>query len=124
MTDYYLTRRVFQQLRDIEERSERNFGHAQTEKYMADIYKGFENAANTPHRDESRFNRSNPFFMQPAGVNHFAIYYRFEDHIVIGAVFGQEMNIKRQIARLKSRLAHEIDVLHEKINARTTDKEG
>jgi len=124
LTDYYLTRRVFQQLRDIEERSEQNFGHAQTEKYMADIYKGFENAANKPHRDKSRFDRSNPFFLQPAGVNHFAIYYRFEDHIIIGAVFGQEMNIERQISKLKSRLAHEIDAMREEIKARTADEEG
>ncbi len=122
MTDYYFTRRAFQQLREIEERSERNFGHTQTQKYMNEIYKGFESAANNPHRDERRFDRSNPFFMQPAGVKHFVIYHRFENHIVIGAVFGQEMNIERQLSGLKTRLAHEIEDMHEEIKKRTADQ--
>jgi plasmid stabilization system protein ParE len=89
---------------------------------MAHIYKGFENAANNPHRDESRFDRSTPFSMQPAGVNHFVIYHRFEDHIVIGVVFAQEMDIERQISRLKSRLAHEIEAMHAEIKKRVADK--
>ncbi len=113
---------MFRQLHEIEERSEQNFGHTQTEIYMAKIYNGFENAANNPHCDEIRFDRSKPFLMQPAGGNHFAIYHRFKDYIVIGAIFGQEMNIEKKLSRLKSRLAREIDDMHKEINARTGDK--
>lgn len=112
MSDFYLTRRTFLQLREIENHSLKNWSSRQTAKYMADIYKGFGEIAADPNQDIKRFHRSEPFFMQPAGVNHFALYHRFDDYIIIGAVFGQVQNIEHEITTLKHMIQDEISILH------------
>ena len=48
MAKYLLTNEAYSQLEKIEKRSLENFGEANTKKYMADIYKGFQKAADTP----------------------------------------------------------------------------
>ena len=113
VADFYLTRRAFLQLQEIEKHSLKSWSQAQTTKYMADIYKGFKKIAADPDQGVKRYHRSEPFFMQPTGVNHFALYHRFDQCIIIGAVFGQVQNIEPEIARLKSIIQDEITTLHE-----------
>ena len=112
MADFYLTRRAFLQLQEIEKYSLKNWSPSQTAKYMADIYNGFKKIATDPDQDAKRFHRSEPFFMQPAGVNHFALYHRFDECVIIGAVFGQVQNIEPEITRLKCIIQDEINALH------------
>ena len=118
MADFYLTRRVFKQLIEIRDRSIQDFGSTRTKKYMADIYKGFQNAANNATRDHHRIDRSEPFFMQPVGDNHFALYHRFDNCIIIGAIFDQVMNVEEHIARLKRHLTTEILDMHKELKGR------
>lgn len=112
MSDFHLTRRVFLQLEEIEKQSLIDWSSAQTVKYMSDIYKGFRKITADPYQDKKRLYRSEPFFMQPVGVNHFALYHRFDDCIIIGAVFGQVQNIEHEITKLKHMIQDEINALH------------
>lgn len=116
MGKYRLTEEAFRQLEEIEERSLENFSQADTEKYMAEIYKGFQRAADSPSQDHARAKRSDPFSMQPAGANHFAVYNRFGDDIIIGAIFGQSMNIENEIEETKARVAASIERVHEELD--------
>lgn len=124
VTDFHLTRRVFLQLQEIEKRSLKNWSSAQTSKYMADIYKGFGKIAANPNQDAKRFYRSDPFFIQPAGVNHFALYHRFDDCVIIGAIFGQVQNIEHEITKLKCIIQDEINTLHTHMKSRSNKIHG
>ena len=60
--------------------------------------------------------------MQPAGKNHFAVYNRFDEYIIIGAVFGQEMNIEHEIAKTKARVSDSIEQVRKRLEVQKTDK--
>lgn len=121
MAAFYLTARVIKQLHAIKTKSERDFGIPQTKIYINNIYKGFENIAHNENKDKLRQSRSDPFHMHPVGVNHFALYHRFDNYVVIAAVFDQKMNIERHIEKLKQVLSKEISLLHDFIKSKSTD---
>lgn len=105
---YHLTRRAFLQLIEIRERSLRDFGEQQTDRFIEAIYRDFARAYEMSDRAALRAERSAPFCMQPVGPSHFALYHRFDDYIIIAAIFGQMMDVKIQVARLRTRLGREI----------------
>jgi hypothetical protein len=41
-------------------------------------------------------------------AQYFALYHRFDNYIIVAAIFGQVMDVEMQAARLKTRLAREI----------------
>jgi plasmid stabilization system protein ParE len=105
---YHLTRRAFLQLIEIRERSLRDFGEQQTDRFIQAIYRDFARAYEMSDRDDLRAERSAPFCRQPVGPSHFALYHRFDNTIIIAAIFGQMMDVEAQVARLRTRLAKEI----------------
>ena len=70
---FSLTRRAYRDLLEIERYSIVKWGEAQTTRYMAQIYQGFEQIAANPERGRLRAERSLPFLMAPVGA-HYAIY--------------------------------------------------
>ena len=114
---YHLTRRAFLQLIEIRERSLRDFGEGQTDRFIEAIYRDFARAYEMSDRDTLRTERSEPFCMQPVGPSHFALYHRFDDYIIIAAIFGQKMDVEAQVARLKTRLAREISQMRRSVDA-------
>ena len=105
---YHLTRRAFLQLIEIRERSLRDFGEHQTDRFIKAIYRDFERAYELSDCDALRAERSAPFCLQPVGPSHFALYHRFDTFIIITAIFGQMVDVESQVARLRTRLTREV----------------
>lgn len=108
MAGYYLTRRAYLDLLDIEEFSIEKWGDSQTELYMASLYEAFGQMASNPDIGKTRLNRAFPFYMAPAG-RHFAVYKVVENGVIIATVLHAKRNIEAIISSMAYKLTKEIE---------------
>ena len=109
---FYLTRRAALDLRDIYDRSRREWGEATASRYIADIYASMSKAAANPDAGLLRKHRSAPFLMVPAR-KHFVVYDRIADGIAVLAVMYQVRDIESLISNLSPSFIEEIEKLKE-----------
>ena len=109
---FYLTRRAALDLRDIYDRSRREWGEATASRYIADIYASMSKAAVNPDAGLLRKHRSAPFLMVPAR-KHFVVYDRIADGIAVLAVMYQVRDIESLISNLSPSFIEEIEKLKE-----------
>ncbi len=107
---YLLTRRAALDLRNIYNRSRREWGDATAEHYMPDFYTAMSQAAENPDAGLLRQHRATPFLMVPAR-QHFVVYDRVPQGIVILTLLHQVRDIERLIADLSFSFLREIEKL-------------
>jgi len=105
---FHLTRRAALDLRDIYERSRREWSEATADRYMADLYAAMNDAAANPSIGLSRRHRSAPFRMIPAR-RHFIVYDCIPQGIAVLTVLHQARDIESLIAGLSPSFPQEIE---------------
>ena len=104
---FFLTRRSYRNLLEIERYSIAKWGEDRTARYMARIYQGFEQIAANPEVGRLRARRSMPFLMAPVGA-HYAIYKIADRGVIIATVLHNRRDIEAITGSLASRLHKEI----------------
>jgi len=104
---FHLTRRAALDLRDIYERSRREWGDATANRYMADIYAAMSKAAANPDAGLLRKHRAAPFLMITAR-QHFVVYDRIPQGIAILTLLHQVRDIESLIANLSPSFLQEV----------------
>ena len=107
---FHLTRRAVLDLRNIYERSRREWGEATADSYMADLYAVMSKAAANPDSGLLRQHRTAPFLMLPAR-QHFVIYDRIPQGIAILTLLHQVRDIEGLIADLSPTFLQEVEKL-------------
>ena len=119
MPGFILTRRAARDLRDIHKRSVTNWGDARAVRNLDDIYAVVGRTAANPGLGRPRMARSAPFLMDAAG-QHFIVYDRVDDKVVVLTVLHQVRDIERVIAAMGLEFLAEI----QEIRDRGVGKEG
>lgn len=107
---FHLTRRAALDLRDIYDRSRREWGDATANRYMADIYTAMGKAAANPDAGLLRKHRAAPFLMVPAR-QHLVVYESIPQGIAILTILHQVRDIESLIANLSHSFLEEIEKL-------------
>jgi len=107
---FHLTRRAALDLRDIYDRSRREWGDATANRYMADLYLAMKKTAANPDAGLLRKHRAAPFLMVPAR-QHFVVYERIPQGIAILTILHQIRDIESLIAGLSPSFLHEVEEL-------------
>jgi toxin ParE1/3/4 len=107
---YHLTRRAALDLRDIYDRSRREWGEAVANRYMIDLYAAMSKASTNPDAGLLRKNRAAPFLMISAR-QHFIIYDRIPDGIAILTLLHQVRDIDSLVAGLSPFFLQEVEKL-------------
>jgi toxin ParE1/3/4 len=107
---FYLTRQAGLDLRAIYHHSQKQWGDATAQNYMAKIYATFHKIAKDPEMGRSRKIRAEPFFMVPA-AQHFVVYDVMDLRPVILTVLHQNRNIEQIIAGLTPEFLQEVVAL-------------
>lgn len=107
---FHLTRRAALDLRDIYDRSLREWGEATANRYVADIYAAMSKAAANPDAGLLRKHRATPFLMVPAR-QHFVVYDRIPQGIAILTLLHQVRDIEILIANLSPFFLQEVEKL-------------
>jgi plasmid stabilization system protein ParE len=107
---FHLTRRAALDLRDIYDRSRREWGDATANRYMADIYAAMRKAAANPDAGLLRKHRVAPFLMVRAR-HHFVVYDRIPQGIAILTLLHQLRDIEGLIANLSPSFQQEVEKL-------------
>jgi toxin ParE1/3/4 len=107
---FHLTRRAILDLRDIYNRSKREWGEATADTYMTDLYSVMSKAATNPDSGILRQHRASPFLMVPAR-KHFVIYQRIQQGIVILTLLHQIRDIESLITNLSPAFFQEVEKL-------------
>lgn len=107
---FHLTRRAALDLRDIYDRSRREWGDATANRYMADIYAAMSKAAANPDAGLLRKHRAAPFLMVPAR-QHFVVYDRIPQGIAVLTLLHQVRDIESLITNLSPSFLQEVEKL-------------
>jgi toxin ParE1/3/4 len=107
---FQLTRRAALDLRDIYDRSRREWGEATANRYMADLYDTMSKAAANPDAGLLRKNRAAPFLMVPAR-QHFVVYHLIPQGIAILTILHQVRDVESLIANTSPSLLQEVEKL-------------
>jgi len=107
---FHLTRRAALDLRDIYDRSRQEWGEATADGYMADLYATMSQAAANPDAGVLRQHRAAPFLMVPAR-QHFVVYDRIPEGVVILTLLHQVRDIESLIAGLSPSFLQEVEKL-------------
>ena len=107
---FHLTRRAALDLRNIYDRSRREWGEATADSYMADLYAVMSKAAANPDSGLLRQHRATPFLMLPAR-QHFVVYDRSPQGITILTILHQVRDIEGLIADLSPTFLQEVEKL-------------
>jgi len=107
---FHLTRRAMLDLRNIYDRSEREWGETIANSYMDDLYAVMSKVADNPDFGLLRQHRVAPFLMVPAR-NHFIIYDRIPQGIAILTLLHQIRDIESLIANLSPTFLQEAEKL-------------
>lgn len=107
---YRLTRRAARDLRDINARSVHDWGEKTAKNYIADLYAAMDRAAADPDVGQLRQKRAAPFLMVPAR-QHYLIYDRTPEGIVILTVQHQARDIETLIAAMAPSFFEEVERL-------------
>ena len=110
---FLLTRNAALDLRRIYTRSRREWGDDVADRYLADLYAAMGVAAADPEKGRLRQYRSAPFLMV-AAREHFVIYDRVPQGIVVLTVQHQVRNIETLIAELNRSFNAEVERLKRK----------
>lgn len=110
MSGFHLTRRAARDLRDIHTRSVVRWGRERADQYLADLYAVCGRIGANPAWGRIRAHRSAPFLMVAAG-QHFVVYDKVGDRVVVLAVLHQVRDIERIIAELGPGFLAEISAL-------------
>lgn len=94
---FSLTRCAARDLRDIHIHSRERWGATVAGQYMADLYAVLTRIAERPALGEERQHRSYPFLMVPAR-QHFVVYDRVLDSVVVPTILHQMRDIEGIIA--------------------------
>jgi plasmid stabilization system protein ParE len=111
---FHLTRRAALDLREIYDRSVREWGEATADPYIRDIYDSMNRAATDSDIGLLRKHRSAPFRMVPAR-QHFVIYDCIPDGIVVLTIIHQVRDIERLLGGLSQTFLREIESLRSKV---------
>jgi plasmid stabilization system protein ParE len=106
-------------LRDIYRRSRQRWGDTTAQRYVADLYQVMARIAEKPELGELRQYRSAPFLMFPAR-QHFVIYDRIPNGVVVLTVLHHLRDIEEVLARQESAFLQEIDALRRRIHDDST----
>jgi plasmid stabilization system protein ParE len=107
---FFLTRYAALELRNIHTRSLREWGAEVAERYLAELYAVMHKAAAHPEMGELRQHRSAPFLMVPAR-QHFVIYDKTPEGIVVLTIQHQARNIETLIAEFSPSFYAEVERL-------------
>jgi len=107
---FHLTRRAALDLRDIFNRSRREWGEATANRYMVDLYSAMKKAATKPEAGILRKQRAAPFLMVSAR-QHFVVYDRVPQGIAILTLLHQVRDVESLIAGLSSSFLLEVEKL-------------
>lgn len=114
MSDFYITRRAFLDLKGIYDYTIQQWGENKSNEYISNLYNDFEKIANNIELGELRKNRSEPFLMYPSG-KHYVVYEAYKDGIIIITVLHQVRNIENIIQEFGSVFYREIQELKLKL---------
>lgn len=107
---FLLTRRAALDLRDIYDRSRREWSETTAHRYMADLYAAMRKAAANPDAGLLRRHRAAPFLMVRAR-QHFIVYDRIPQGIAILTLLHQVRDIEGLIASLSPFFLQEVEKL-------------
>ncbi len=107
---FHLTRRAALDLRDIYDRSRREWGEATANLYMADLYAAMSKAAVNPETGLLRQHRTAPFLMISAR-HHFIVYDRIPQGIAVLTLLHQIRDIEGLIAGFSPFFLQEVEKL-------------
>ena len=107
---FHLTRRAVLDLRDVYDRSRREWGEATANRYMTDLYDAMKKAAARPDAGLLRKHRAVPFLMVPA-QQHFIVYDRIPQGIAILTLLHQVRDIEGLITGLSPFFLQEVEKL-------------
>lgn len=108
MARFFLTRRAYHDLFEIEDYTLGKWGQRQADLYMDQLYAAFARIAKDPEVGRLRQDRSYPFYMAPA-MEHFAIYKVVDQGIIIATVLYGRRDIESIIRNLLTTLTREIN---------------
>lgn len=100
---YRLSRRALADLRDILVYSGNQWGNAQAETYITELYACFQKIAEAPDLGLKRQTRVQPFRMV-AAQKHFIIYDVMRDTVVILTIQHQKRDIEALIKAIRPEL--------------------
>jgi toxin ParE1/3/4 len=104
---FHLTRRALLDLRDIYEHSREEWGEKVADRYLSDLYAAIEAAAKNPDSGLLRKARSAPFLMV-AAKNHFIVFDRIPQGIVVLTLLHKVRNIEGLIEGLTPAFLKEV----------------
>jgi len=107
---FHLTRRAVLDLRNIYERSRREWGEVTADSYMADLYVAMNKAATYPDSGLLRQHRATPFLMVSAR-QHFVVYDTIPQGIAILTLLHQMRDIESLITDLSPTFLQEVEKL-------------
>jgi plasmid stabilization system protein ParE len=107
---FLLTRNAALELRKIHARSRQEWGEKVADRYLDDLYQAMRQAAAGSANGRLRQHRSTPFLMVPAR-QHFVIYDRLPQGIVILTIQHQIRDIEILITELTPAFHAEIEKL-------------
>jgi plasmid stabilization system protein ParE len=105
--EFHLTRRALLDLREIHDRSRKEWGEKVADRYLSDLYSAIEAAAREPDSGLLRQRRSAPFLMVPAR-NHFIVFDRIPQGIVVLTILHKVRNIEGLIEGLTPAFLKEV----------------
>lgn len=121
--EFHLTRRAALDLRDIYERSQREWGDARADLYLADLYEVMRKAASNPDSGLLRQHRAAPFLMLPAR-QHFIVYDRLPQGIVILSILHQVRDVESLLASMSSSFKQEVETIKAEKMLCSSDSDG
>jgi len=107
---FHLTKRAFEDIKNIFTYSGENWGEAQAKKYINALYSDFKKISDKTELGNSRKYRYEPFLMYPSG-RHYIVYELFKDSIIIITVINQVRNIENIMIEFGSSFRIEIEEL-------------
>lgn len=108
--NFFLTRNAALDLRNIHERSLREWGKAVADSYVADLYAVMRKVVANPELGRLRHHRSAPFLMVPAR-KHFLIYDCIPEGIAILTFQHQVRDIEALISAMTPAFYAEVEKL-------------
>ena len=107
---FHLTRRAALDLRDIYDRSKREWREVAAKRYMSDLYFAMSKAAQNPNAGLPRKHRVAPFLMV-AARQHFIVYQLIPQGIAILTIMHQVRDMESLIADLSNSFFQEVEKL-------------
>lgn len=106
----HLTRRAALDLRDIYDRSRREWGEEVASRYLADLYDAMHKVAANPDVGLLRKHRATPFLMVPAR-QRFVVYDCIPQGIAVLTLMHQVCDIESFIAKFSPSFLQEVEKL-------------